>query len=127
MGTRKGDVRKTARRAYSRRRNTHGKARTVINLGEIGALLYAGDAVYNGDTGWGYTPGDVLKADGYNPLSGANYGTTGTQALVNSLKANKKQVAIGVGGAIVLGWVGRNTSIGRKMGLKTKKYEVRLF
>ncbi len=126
MGTKKGDRRKTARRAYTKKKASHRKGRTIINALPWLAGAYAAEVVANSQFSSGLTTVDAVKASGYNPFSVSGYGISGFQAAVQGVQDNKKALAIAAALAIAGEWAGKNTSIGRKMALKGKKYEVRL-
>lgn len=134
MATRKGQRRKTARRAYMPRRKgrTYHKPAKQLNLLMDAAGLYiVGDALTTSAYGQDFTPYDTLKNNGYNPFanggSGVDYGKSAVGMVLENVAANKVKYAeaaiIGIAGE----YIGRNTAIGRKLAYKSKKWNIKLF
>ena len=134
MATKKGQKRKTARRAYmpKRRGRTYHKPAKQVNL----IPLLAG----------GYIAGDLLLNEPVNPsettlqaisgmITGNNPGAMDRNQAFNNLKYNIgmtwSENKYNYLGAAVVGvaadYIGRKTSIGRRIGLKTKKWNLKIF
>ena len=130
MATKKGQTRKTARRAYMPRRKArrYHKPATQINVIPLAAGAYiAGDALFGNSTTWG-SAYDRTKLNGYNPFVG-NDSTdqTGFNTLIQQVKINAIPYAEVAAGGLIADYIGRKTSIGRRIALKTKKWNIKLF
>lgn len=130
MATRKGQRRKTARRAYMPRRKArpyHKPARQINLLPDLLGLYIVGDSL-TAEGGYSEAPTTQLLADNkYNPLAKVGYqGQTIAQNYAYAVKENAvKYAEIGVA-AIAIDYIGRKTKIGRRLGIKTKDWNIKV-
>lgn len=131
MATKKGQKRKTARRAYMPKRKYSRKAKSKFEIGIIPAIAAAyaleqANQPPNAESAWDWYKSNAAQGD-YNPFSRKYQDTSPVEQAVYGAKENAKSI---VGALVVAGaamYVRKHTSIGRKLVHSGKDVKIGVF